>query len=111
MQTVRECPRNASIHRPSGKSIAHTHPNTRIVCNRPSPLKISQAVLRLMREREECDSGCSGSPSIWQALCYNPRPEGGTMDIISQLKEERAKIAGQLSALDAAITALSGLDR
>jgi len=33
------------------------------------------------------------------------------MDIISQLKEERAKIAGQLSALDAAITALSGLDR
>ena len=45
-------------------------------CNRPSPLKISQAVLRLMREGEECDSGCSGSPSIWQALCYNPRPEG-----------------------------------
>ena len=64
-----------------------------------------------MREREECDSGCSGSPSIWQALCYNPRPEGGTMDIISQLKEERAKIAGQLNALDAAIAALSGLDR
>src|SRR3989454_3306092 len=64
-----------------------------------------------MREREECDSGCDGSPSIWQALCYNPRPEGGTMDIISQLKEERAKIAGQLNALDTAITALSGLDR
>ena len=33
------------------------------------------------------------------------------MDIISQLKEERAKIAGQLNALDTAITALSGLDR
>ena len=30
------------------------------------------------------------------------------MDIISQLKEERAKIAGQLNALDTAITALSG---
>jgi hypothetical protein len=29
------------------------------------------------------------------------------MDIISQLKEERAKIAGQLNALDTAITALS----
>src|SRR5207245_7976324 len=42
-----------------------------------------------MREREECDSGCSGSPSIWQALCYNPRPEGETMDIISQLIERR----------------------
>src|SRR5207247_10206129 len=64
-----------------------------------------------MREREECDSGCSGSPSIRQALCYNPHPEGGTMDIVSQLKEERAKIAGQLNALDTAITALSGLDR
>src|SRR5437763_16460917 len=33
------------------------------------------------------------------------------MDIISQLKEERAKIAGQLNALDTAITALGGLDR
>ena len=33
------------------------------------------------------------------------------MDIISQLKEERAKIAGQFNALDTAITALSGLDR
>jgi hypothetical protein len=32
------------------------------------------------------------------------------MDIISQLKEERAKIAGQLNALDTAITALGGLD-
>ena len=33
------------------------------------------------------------------------------MDIISQLKEERAKIAGQLNALDTAIAALGGLDR
>jgi hypothetical protein len=33
------------------------------------------------------------------------------MDIISQLKAERAKVTGQLNALDTAIRALGGSDR
>src|SRR2546429_491559 len=43
--------------------------------------------------------------------CYNPQQEGGTIDINSKLKEEKAKIAGRLNAVGAAIAALSGLDR
>src|SRR5437773_3123860 len=63
--------------------------------------------LGLKREGEECDSD-SGSPRIGGGTLLQSSARRGTMDIISQLKAERAKINGQLHALDTAISALSG---
>ena len=66
--------------------------------------------LGLKREGEECDSD-SGSPRIGGGTLLQSSARRGTMDIISQLKAERAKINGQLHALDTAISALSGTER
>jgi hypothetical protein len=43
-------------------------------------------------------------------LCYNPRPEENHMDVVTRLKVERDKVARQLSGLNTAIQAMSGLN-